>query len=326
LAEIHLCQGEYASALAETDKAASLGFSAPFFHSFNVLIRGDIYHCQGEFAKAEDEYNKIFDIDYKPHQLVTKRRLAALSLTQGKARKSLELLQKGLEMASQSGDEGQVSDFSRDLAYVFLQTGRREEALRASDVALNNAVDIILREIEALYLKGMALLEMDEMFDVERAANELKSRVESSLAPKYMRYYYHLLGRIEFKKENFVQALENFQKALSLIPYQTHSIGSIPGNQALFYEPLALVYQKMDDSQKARAEFEKILSLTSGRIHYGDIYAKSFYMLGKIYEQQGNTAKAIEHYEKFLDLWKDADPGIAEVDDASERLAGLKGQ
>jgi len=47
-------------------------------------------------------------------------------------------------------------------------------------------------------------------------------------------------------------------------------------------------------------------------------------MLGKIYEQQGNAAIAIEHYEKFLDLWKDADPGIAEVKEAKKRLAGLK--
>jgi hypothetical protein len=32
---------------------------------------------------------------------------------------------------------------------------------------------------------------------------------------------------------------------------------------------------------------------------------------------------AIEHYEKFLDIWKDPDPGIAEADDARERLEGL---
>jgi len=35
-------------------------------------------------------------------------------------------------------------------------------------------------------------------------------------------------------------------------------------------------------------------------------------------------AKAIEHYERFLSLWKDADPGIAEVLDAKKRLTGLK--
>jgi hypothetical protein len=46
-------------------------------------------------------------------------------------------------------------------------------------------------------------------------------------------------------------------------------------------------------------------------------------MLGKIAEQQGDKLRASQNYRKFLDLWKDADPGLPEVGDAKRRLTAL---
>jgi hypothetical protein len=63
--------------------------------------------------------------------------------------------------------------------------------------------------------------------------------------------------------------------------------------------------------------------MTYGRKNHGDIYAKSFYMLGKIYEELGKKREARRNYERFLELWKNADPGLPEVDDARARLEAL---
>ncbi len=36
--------------------------------------------------------------------------------------------------------------------------------------------------------------------------------------------------------------------------------------------------------------------------------------------------EVIDHNEKIFDLWRDAYPGIPEVEDVKKRLAGLKGK
>jgi len=165
---------------------------------------------------------------------------------------------------------------------------------------------------------------MGSLDEAKKAAEDLRKVVEDSIYPKNIRFYYHLMALIEFKKKNYSAAFDFFEKTISLVPaqcmwdYKLHL-----SLHLLFLCPFGKACYESGDFEKALELYEKMIALTSGRYQWGDLYAKSFYMLGKICEQQGNKTKAIENYEKFLELWKDADLGIAEVDDAKKRLAGL---
>ena len=109
------------------------------------------------------------------------------------------------------------------------------------------------------------------------------------------------------------------EKALALYPYKDSNF------RFLLTNPLAKAYFLSGNLEKAQGAYEAILSFRT-RYWSGDIYVESFYMLGKIWEEKGDAAKAIEHYEKFLRLWKNADPGLPEVADAENRLAALTSQ
>jgi tetratricopeptide (TPR) repeat protein len=130
----------------------------------------------------------------------------------------------------------------------------------------------------------------------------------------------YILGLIELKKKDYRQAADLFGRACSRLDFETKR----NLEQASYFDNLARALYESGDLIKARNTYEKITLLTSGRSMDGDIYAKAFYMLGKIAEQQGDKARASQNYRKFLGLWKDADPGLAEVADGRKRLAGLK--
>jgi tetratricopeptide (TPR) repeat protein len=92
-------------------------------------------------------------------------------------------------------------------------------------------------------------------------------------------------------------------------------------NFPLDQDVLARSYQKMGNLDKAIEEYKKLLNPASQdrRLHY-PVY---HYRLAKLYEEKGLKAEAKKEYARFLEFWKDADPGIREFADAKKRLARL---
>jgi tetratricopeptide (TPR) repeat protein len=80
----------------------------------------------------------------------------------------------------------------------------------------------------------------------------------------------------------------------------------------------------MGELDSAIQEYEKLITFDPGSQERRLIYPRFHYRLAMLYEQTGQDDKALQHYRKFLTLWKDADPGLPEVADARERVAGLK--
>jgi tetratricopeptide (TPR) repeat protein len=168
-------------------------------------------------------------------------------------------------------------------------------------------------------MKGLVFLEMNAMDEAQETAHQLLELIDQGKIEKAKRYHYHLLGMIELKKSNFTQAIQEFTTAISLLPAEFN----IDSWHALFMEPLARAYYMNENIVNAQREYEKIVSLTFGRIYQGDIYAKSLYMLGKIHQEKGETEKAVEYYERFLEILKDPDRKSPELQDAQKQLSLL---
>jgi tetratricopeptide (TPR) repeat protein len=98
----------------------------------------------------------------------------------------------------------------------------------------------------------------------------------------------------------------------------------ITDEQAHYYDSLAAAYYRSGNMPRALETYREIVSLTTGRLQWGGIYAWSYYWLGKIHQELGNRVEAASNYEKFLQLWKNDESGLPEAADAQIQLKALR--
>jgi len=301
----YLCQREFDLALAEAEKVYLAG---------SQNLKGDkaiALYCMDDFARLE----KMFP-DWRVWSF----------LAQGKINETIELSQQNLEKSRGDKEKGTLAYGLME--WVMEKNGLYEKAYQAFAQYLTVAAEYRVesglpylpsRQKFDLFTKGRIQAEMKSFEDARKTAEELKSLIEKGINRKELRQYEYILGQIELEKRNYRQAADLFGRACGRLDFE----GEWSPEQAPYFGNLARALYESGELNRARNTYERITLLTTGRGNDGDIYAKAFYMLGKIAERQGDKTRARDSYRKFLDLWKDADPDLAEVPDAKARLARL---
>ncbi|MDQ3812250.1 MAG: hypothetical protein M3336_18365 [Chloroflexota bacterium] len=90
---------------------------------------------------------------------------------------------------------------------------------------------------------------------------------------------------------------------------------------------LGIAYDQSGNADSAVAVFERYLATPSG----GHFHLDSWFLagvhkrLGELYDRRRDAERAAQHYEHFVELWKDADPELrSQVDAARRRLLQLR--
>ena len=286
------------------------------------IIKGQIHHVQDEYSSARKEYETLIKQGNEDYQITGRLWMSRLYLTQGMLEKAKKEALEGLEHAREFQLHVPEVDFLLLLAYLDLRMKSFDDALEFATQASEIASGMKARSEEryGYIFRGLISLELNNVSMAEETVTQLKQLTESSGCKNFMRNYHYLMGMVSQKKGNISQAIDYFEMAFNSLPHQK----STEDNHALYLDALASAERMRGDVYKAQNYYEQMISLTTGKLKWGDLYSVSRYHLGRIYQQKGMKQEAVDQFERFLKLWKNADFAQKEREDAEKQIGLLK--
>ena len=310
--DLYAYNGKIDQAIESYKKALQI---KPDFHKswWNL---GHMYLFKREYAKAESCYQKLSSSPEKSTRSAVRTSLAYIPLYQGRFEEALEVLEHGIAADRMEQCEGEHTAFKYLLkASLYAEKKNLNLAIKEAEIwpqmfrKVYPHHAVVWRDVYVCILA-----EGGEIAEAEKVTRVLKSDIEEQ-DPSVMFGYWRVVGAIELAKGNAGAAITYLEKATKEALFQVFWVRFL----------LAKAYMESGELGEAVAELEKALSRYDDARVIVPIWAvKAYYLLGLAYEKSGWNKKAIEQYEEFLEIWKDADPGIPEVEDAKERLEKLR--
>lgn len=337
--------GDTARSQWALDKLISLQPNEPAPYS----AQGDLYALRGKIDQAIESYKKAVELGPTAHYLqnlayayLLKKQydradscfqvwaasnenkstrsagrvlLALVPLYQGRFTRASEILDHGIAADSMEQFRGKPNSLKYAWkGMIYEQRGHLDAALREIELTKLDYPKLFDPYSKLFSTVNYArLLALNKRFgEAERVAEDLRKQMGGNMT--VMTDYWWTMGNIEMAKGNWESAVTDLERAIH------HS-----DSEFVCRASLGFAYLQAGQASEAIPLLERALSNYMYQRTLFPVQAvKAYYYLGMAYEQTGRNEDAIKQYEEFLDIWKDADPGIKEIDDAKARLAKLK--
>lgn len=297
LGVVRLTQKEFDPAEKWFEKALELYPNQAITHT----RLGELYYYRGRYELAEQELFSSIDLLQRAPKA---HFLLALALKEnGSIRPALDNLQEISEAA--------ILDSIRLSQLYAIQAGLyfSKNLDRQAENKCRQALKCNTKNAKAYFWLGMIFSRKNRFDDAFVQANQIKTLREISTCNSQAGQadYHRLLSEIYFTKNDIEPALNEAKIATDLAG----------ANNSLDYlRHLSRIYFQVEDYVPAMTICESILQQNPN-------YPPAHFLLAQILEKQNNRELACVHYQHFLTLMVNADPGTQSIQKSKTRLAIL---
>jgi eukaryotic-like serine/threonine-protein kinase len=324
--------------LGQFDEAVAAYRSALELNPPSVLIRGNLIHALLVLDRIEEGRSMIREARTKnpdaPGLAVDLYRLAFLrndrlgmkeQVTLGAANPGLEaqLLFYEADSAAYAGELRSARMFSnqavafanradeKEAAAEFTADGAFREALFGNAAAARSEAEASLglsSGPDVRYRAALALAMSGAEVRAEALADDLKRRFPEDTVVQLMyvpvlRAQVSLVHGDPAKSIEILQSVQPYEFGVGLYPAYLRGVACLTARRAA----------------EARPEFQKIIE-HRGAMFNSPVGVLAHFQIGRAYGMQGDVVNARAAYQEFLNLWRDADPGIPVLRQARAEL------
>ncbi len=250
----------------------------------------------------------------------------------GGLERSLDEFRRAKDLCKTVENKERIAFIDRLIGWIYYEKGEFDVSRRYMKKAFDfyfEAYPENMALITAITCCDLGLVDLKEgrIDSARNRLNEMNSMLtEVSIQKERIKFRHDLYHGMVLLKENSIRdAIAVCEKASS------SGMSSGPGSYQIIFDNvpvlkdlLAQAYYMNRELDKAIAEYERLTIFNPNQKDRLLIHPKYHYRLAQLYEEKDWPGKAIEQYEKFLDIWKDADEDLPELIDARARLAKLK--